>query len=109
MVSSNSIYNIKHETDGNVEKFKEIFVSIGFTQKQGIDYKKISPVANYTSIRVVIALTSIIGWKLHWMDIKTTLLNGNIEQEVFVEQPYVFVLHNKDTHVCKLINSLYGL
>jgi hypothetical protein len=43
------------------------------------------------------------------MDVKTTFLNGKIEHEVFVEQPEGFVLHNKDTHVCKLRKALYGL
>jgi hypothetical protein len=43
------------------------------------------------------------------MDVKTTFLNGNIEHEVFVEQPDGFVLHNKDTHLCKLRKALYGL
>jgi hypothetical protein len=43
------------------------------------------------------------------MDVKTTFLNGKIEQEVFVEQPDGFVLHNKGTHVCKLRKALYGL
>jgi hypothetical protein len=43
------------------------------------------------------------------MDVKTTFLNGKIEHEVFVEQPNGFVLHNKDTHVCKLRKALYGL
>jgi hypothetical protein len=43
------------------------------------------------------------------MDVKTTFLNGKIEQEVFVDQPDGFVLHNKGTHVCKLRKALYGL
>ena len=43
------------------------------------------------------------------MDVKSTFLNGKIEQEVFVEQPDGFVLHNKGTHVCKLRKALYGL
>jgi hypothetical protein len=43
------------------------------------------------------------------MDVKTIFLNGKIEQEVFVEQPDGFVLHNKGTHVCKLRKALYGL
>jgi hypothetical protein len=43
------------------------------------------------------------------MDVKTTFLNGKIEQEVFLDQPDGFVLHNKDTHVCKLRKALYGL
>ena len=43
------------------------------------------------------------------MDVKTTFLNGKIEQKVFVEKPDGFVLHNKDTQVCKLRKALYGL
>jgi hypothetical protein len=43
------------------------------------------------------------------MDVKTTFLNGKIEQEVFVEQPDGFVLHKKGTHVCNLRKALYGL
>jgi hypothetical protein len=86
MVSSKWIYKIKHANDGSVEKFKAIFVARGFTQKEGIDYKDIfSPVAMYTYIRTIIALASVLGWKLHQMDVKTTFLNGKIEQGVFVE------------------------
>jgi hypothetical protein len=110
MVYSKWIYKIKHATDGSVEKLKARFVAKGFTQKEGIDYDEtFSLVAKYTSIRAIIALASVLGWKLHQMDVKTTFLNEKIEQEVFVEQPDSFVLHNKDTHVCKLRKALYGL
>jgi hypothetical protein len=43
------------------------------------------------------------------MDVKTTFLNGKIGHEVFVEQPYGFLVHNNGTHVCKLRKALYGL
>jgi hypothetical protein len=100
MVSSKWIYNIKHVVDGSVEKFKEIFVAIGVTQKEGIDYEEtFSPVARYTSIRTIIDLAHVLGWKLHQMDVKTTFLNGKFEHEVFVEQAYGFLLHKKGTHV----------
>jgi hypothetical protein len=110
MVSSKWIYKIKHAADGSVEKFKARFVARGFTQKEGINYEEtFSPVVRYTSIQAIISLASVLGWKLHQMDVKTTFLNGKIEQEVFVEQPDGFVLHNKGTHVCKLRKALYGL
>jgi hypothetical protein len=84
VVSSKWIYKIKHIVDGSVENFKERFVARGFTQKQGIDYEEtFSPVSRYTSIRTIIALALVLGWKLHQMDVKTTFLNGNIEHEVF--------------------------
>jgi hypothetical protein len=110
VVSSKWIYKIKHVADGSVEKFKARFVAKGFSQKEGIDYNEtFVVVARYTSIQVIIAFASIIGWKLHQMDVKKAFLNGKIEREVFVEQPDGFVLHNKDTHVCKLRKALYGL
>jgi hypothetical protein len=80
VVSSKWIYKIKHTVDGSVENFKARFVVRGFTQKKGIDYEEtFSPVARYTSIRAIISLYFVLGWKLHQMDVKTTLLNGNIE------------------------------
>jgi hypothetical protein len=43
------------------------------------------------------------------MDVKTTFLNGAIEEEVFIEQPQGFEVHSRDTHICRLKKSLYGL
>jgi hypothetical protein len=66
VVSSKWIYKIKHAVDGSVEKFKARFLARGFTQKEGIDYEEtFAPVARYTSIQAIIALASVLGWKLH--------------------------------------------
>jgi hypothetical protein len=43
------------------------------------------------------------------MDIKTAFLNGEIEEEVYIEQPEGFVVHNEKSHVCRLEKALYGL
>jgi hypothetical protein len=43
------------------------------------------------------------------MDVKTTFLNGEIEEEVYIEQPDGFVIHEKESHVCRLKKALYGL
>ena len=43
------------------------------------------------------------------MDVKIAFLNGEVEQEVYVEQHDGFVVHDKKTHVCKLKKALYGL
>jgi hypothetical protein len=82
----------------------------GFSQKEGEDYDEtFAPVARYTSIRSTISIASIMGWKLHQMDVKTTFLNDVIEEEVYIEQPQGFVIYGKESHVCKLKKGLYGL
>ena len=43
------------------------------------------------------------------MDVKTTFLHGTIKEEVYVEQPLVFEVQDRDTHVCRLKKALYGL
>ena len=65
--------------------------------------------ARYTTIRSIISLASLLGWKLHQMDVKTTFLNGDVEEEVYIEQPGFFLIHGKESHVCKLKKSMYGL
>ena len=88
MVSSKWIYKIKHAVDESIKKYKARFVARGFSQKEGIDYKEtFAPVARYTSNIIVMALTSMMKWDLHQMDVKTTFLNGMIEEEVYIEQP----------------------
>jgi hypothetical protein len=53
---------------------------------EGIDYEEIfSLVARYTFIYTIIALDASMGWKLHHMDVKTSFLNGDIEEDVYIE------------------------
>jgi hypothetical protein len=48
-------------------------------------------------------------WRIHQMDVKTTFLNGIIEEEVYIEKPQVFEVHGRESHVCRLNKSLYEL
>jgi hypothetical protein len=110
VVSKKWLFKIKHATDGSIEKYKARFVARGFFQKEGIDYEEtFAPIAIYTSIRTIIALAANIKWKLHQMDVKTTFLNGVIEEEVYIEKPQGFEVKDMKSHVCKLKKSLYGL
>lgn len=101
---------MKHAVDGSIEKYKARFVARGFSQKEGINYDEtFSHVARYTSIKIIISLTLVQGWKLHQMDVKTAFLNGQVEEEVYIEQPEGFVVHKSESHVCKLRKAMYGL
>jgi hypothetical protein len=66
VVTSKWIYKIKHVADDNIEKYKVRFVARGFSQKKGEDYDEtFAPEAKYTSIRSIIVIASMMGWKLH--------------------------------------------
>ena len=59
--------------------------------------------------RSILALSAQMGWKIHQMDVKTTFLNGVIEEEVYIEQPEGFEIFSSESHVCRLKRALYGL
>jgi hypothetical protein len=110
VVSSRWLFKIKHVADGSIEKYKARFVARGFSQKEGIDYEEtFAHVARYTLIRTIIALANKMKWKLHHMDVKTSFLNGVIEEEVYIEQPQGFEVEDRRSHVCRLKKSLYRL
>lgn len=90
--------------------FKARLVAKGFKQKEGLDYfDTYAPVARMTSIRVLMALASIYKLHVHQMDVKTAFLNGELDEEIYMDQPEGFVLPGNERKVCKLMKSLYGL
>ena len=93
-----------------LRSIKQDLSPVAFSWKEGIDYEEtFAPVARYTSIRTIIALAAKMKWKLHQMDVKTTFLNGVIEEEVYIEQPQGFQVENRKSHVYRLKKALYGL
>jgi hypothetical protein len=67
-----------------------------------------APVARITSICVLIALASIYKLVIYQMDVKTTFLNGDLHEEVYMDQLEGFVLFGNEKKVCKLVKSLYA-
>nr|GEY04949.1 zinc finger, CCHC-type [Tanacetum cinerariifolium] len=87
-IKSKWIFKIKLRVDGRIEKFKAWFIAKGFTQREGLDYfDTYPPVARTTTIRILIALAFINKLVIHQMDVKTAFLNGELEYEVYIEQP----------------------
>ncbi len=81
----------------------------GFTQTFKVDYNEtFAPVAKFVSIRCILALAAIQDMEIHQMDVKTTFLNGDLEEEIYMEQPQGFTQEGEHL-VCKLHKSLYGL
>ena len=104
------IFKRKLKADGSIDKYKARLVVKGYRQKEGLDYfDTYSPVTRITSIRLLIAFAAINKLEIHQMDVKTAFLNGELEEEIYMEQPEGFQAPGNGNKVCKLVKSLYGL
>ena len=75
-------------SNGYIEKYKVRLVAKGFLQKQNVDnFDTFAPVTRISSRRILIALASIHKLFIHQMDVKTYLLNGDLEEEIYMLQP----------------------
>ena len=96
-------FKTKHDSKGNVERYKARLVAKGYTQKEGIDHKEaFSPVSKKDSLRIVMALVAHFDLELHQMDVKTTFLNGDLHEDVYIDQLEGFQDKGKAHMVCKL-------
>ena len=82
----------------------------GYKQEADVDFfDTFSPITSITSIRLLIAVVAIYDLKIHQMDVITAFLNGDLDEEIYMDQPEEFVKHGQESKVCKLTKSLYGL
>lgn len=103
------VFKLKKDGEKLV-KYKARLVVKGFGQKKGIDFDEIfSPVVKMTSIRVVLGLVASLDLELEQLDVKTTFLHGDLEEEIYMVQPEGFEVRGKEHMVCRLKKSLYGL
>ncbi|RVW23780.1 Retrovirus-related Pol polyprotein from transposon TNT 1-94 [Vitis vinifera] len=104
------VFKTKKDSSGNIERYKARLVAKGFTQKEGIDYTEtFSPVSKKDSLRIILALVAHFDLELQQMDVKTTFLNGELEEKVYMKQPEGFPSSDGEQLVCKLKKSIYGL
>ena len=68
----------------------------GYTQTYGVDYSDtFSLVTKMTYVRLFISLAATHNWDLHQLDIKNVFLHGDLQEEVYMEQPPGFVAHEE--------------
>lgn len=98
------------DLNGNVERYKTKLVAKGFTQKDGIDYKKtFSLVSRKDSLRIINDLIAHYDLDLYQMDVKIAFLNRDLEEKIYIDPPEGFSIEGKEHMVCKLKKSIYEL
>ncbi|GJT70533.1 retrotransposon protein, putative, ty1-copia subclass [Tanacetum coccineum] len=109
-VGSKWIFKKKTDMDGIVHTYKARLVAKGYTQLYGVDYEEtFSPIANIRAIRILISIAAYYDYEIWKMDVKTTFLNGYLDEDIYMVQPEGFVDPNHPRKVCKLQRSIYGL
>ncbi|GKD32735.1 retrovirus-related pol polyprotein from transposon TNT 1-94 [Tanacetum coccineum] len=104
------IYKVKLDEYGDVVKNKAKLVAKGYLQEEGIDFEEsFEPVARIDAIRIFIANAASKNMTIYQIDVKTTFLNGELNEEVCVSQPEGFVDPDHPTHAYHLKKALYGL
>ena len=104
------MFKKKFCADGSVERYKARLVAKGYSQVEGIDYGEIfSPVAKLTSIRFLLSLAASYDLEIEQMDVKTAFLHGDLEEEIYMSQPEHYIVKGKESLICRLKKSLYGL
>jgi hypothetical protein len=103
------VYKVKRDAQGNVERYKSRLVAKGFLQKQGVDFKELyAPMSKHTTLKALLAIVAQQYLELHQLDVKTTFLNGELEEEIYMQHPQGYEQGGPNT-LCRLLRALYGL
>jgi hypothetical protein len=104
------VFKKKMDKDGNVHIYKARLVAKGFKQIHGINYDEtFSPIVMLKSVWILLAIVAYFDYEIWQMDVKTTFLNGNLTEDMYMTQPEGFIDPKHAGKICKLQKSIYGL
>ncbi|CAK9821232.1 Retrovirus-related Pol polyprotein from transposon TNT 1-94 [Anthophora plagiata] len=104
------VFSIKNDAAGNLKRYKARLVAKGFRQRAGIDYfDTFAPVVRYESIRILLAIAAKKDYEIMKFDVKTAFLYGDLQEEIYLDQPPGYKNDRLPDAVFKLHRSLYGL
>jgi hypothetical protein len=110
VIGTKWVFRNKLNEDGQVTRNKARLVCKGYAQIKGIDFEEtFAPVARMEAICLLLSYACSKNVKVYHMDVKSAFLNGELEEEVYIEQPEGFQLSENTDYVCKLKKALYGL
>ena len=85
-------------------------VAKGFSQVEGLDYDQVfSPIVRFETVRLILAMAALENWVAYGLDVRNTYLYGELDKEIYMEQPEGFCVPGKENYVLRLNKALYGL
>ena len=110
VVGSRWVFKEKRDEKGNLAKYKARVVAQGFSQVPGQDFNAtFASVAKFVTLHVLLALCAREDWELHQVDVKSTYLQGDLEEEIYMRVPEGAVEPGKEGWVWRLLKAIYGL
>ena len=110
VIGTKWIFKNKSDEYGTIIRNKTTLVAQGYTQVEEVDFDEtFAPIARLEFIRILLAISCHLNFKLYQMDVKSAFLNGMLQEEVHVEQPKGFIDPHRPDDVYKLKRALYGL
>lgn len=103
------MFKTKTDKNGKIKKYKARLVARGPTQELGIDYEEVfAPVERYETIRTLLAASVNEEMHVHQLDVISAYVR-ELNDEIYMKQPEMFMKHGQEEKVCKLLKPLYGL
>ena len=114
LVDSKWVFKIKRDATGKLEKYKARLCARGFTQSKGDDYDEtFAPVVRIATVRILLALTANLNYRVTQMDIVTAYLYSKLDKIIYMKPPPGMELLDKDlevsNHTLVLEKGIYGL
>ena len=86
VIGTKWVFRNKMDEDGTIVRNKARLVAKGYSQEEGIDYDETyAPVARLEAIRIFLTYAAHMKFKVFQMDVKSAFLNGDLQEEVYVE------------------------
>ncbi|CAI7770390.1 unnamed protein product [Closterium sp. NIES-53] len=102
------VLRVKTDAEGKLERQKIRLVIKGFQQREGIEFQEVfAPVSKAPTLRLLLAVAAVCGWKVEKMDVKTAFLYGVEDEEIYMKQPEGY--DDGSGRVCRLNKAIYGL
>jgi hypothetical protein len=104
------VYRHKQGAKNKVIRHKSRYIIQGFKQREGLDYNKtFASVVKPISYKLLFALAAAYDLKIEQINVKTSFLYGEIDVNIYIEQPERFCSKKRPNQVYKLKKALYSL